>query len=187
MNMVSALNFPARNGCGFGEGDNLEARDAYLQARTVESVTVDLPDNAVVCDVNINSQSSELQYDDFLFFTLNDTILVGSNDVLLQDFPYENQLYSWNWDEVKGLPIAQFDTAAYCLPDSNCIIPGHDSKGAFSLSFQSANENFAQIAVELFEKKQATFKLISTGDNDEGDCEHTDFNLDLNVEYVIPN
>jgi hypothetical protein len=34
--------------------------------------------------------------------------------------------------------------------------------------------------------KKLTFDWITTGDNDNSDCRHTEIKLDLGIRYVIP-
>lgn len=184
---LDKLDFAARKSCDFGENGNLEKKDRYVQARSVESQVIDLPENALICDMSIQSRSSKLHYDDFIFFTLNEQVLIASNEKLLNSLPQIQEQYYWNWDQIRGSKIRDFEAESYCISDAQCTIPPHDEVGRFDLELSTESMIFSQIAAKAFDKGAAEFKLITTGDDNNKDCMHSDFELDLQLKYVIPS
>lgn len=184
------LLFPKRKHCSFGAGDNLKPRSGYMQAREIDSILVELEEKTIICDMALISRSKELHYDDYMFFTLNDTILIASETGWADYFPTgENGLKTWNWNLLKGQAHAGVEASdqyglQYCLGDANCLVPKHDEKGAFryQISFVEGQE---ALFMEINKTRSLNFNLIATGDNNKGDCFHSDFDLDLNIKYAI--
>ncbi|MFW7378999.1 MAG: hypothetical protein ACOH5I_09360 [Oligoflexus sp.] len=185
------LLFPQRKSCHFSSGDNLEKRAGYMQAYEKQQVVHNLPDNVVLCSMELTSQDQNLQYGDYLFLTLNDHILVASEIGWANFFLTDQGTKSWNWDTLKGqqhTPIEignQYGTP-YCLGDTNCQVPKHDEAGPFAYGVQFAETN-PEFYKSLELSKVLEFHLMVTGDDDHHDCFHTKFDLDLVINYVVPS
>lgn len=182
--LTQPINFPERRDCSFGQGDNLPIRNGFVQAYFTEKAEVSLPENAVLCGIDIKSESAELRYDDYLFFSLNDLILASSNTELSAHFDKADTVYQWNWEKLKGQSFPNLDQP-YCLGSGTCVIPPTDSVGPFDLSFNAEDKSFQAVAGQALKEKSVTFSLTTTGDNDDGDCSHTDFNLSVNLSYAV--
>lgn len=174
---------------------NLHALDGFIQAREVQSEVIKLPVGAIMCGLDIKSPSSQgFKYDDMFAFTLNDHVLLLSSIGLLNcddggaclDTNSE-AIPIWNFDKIKGKKN-KFDTSNYCFgmdQGSTCIFPEHDRVG--EVDFSLSPESSAALALNLKDTSTFTFRAISTGDNDRGDCEHTGITLDVNIQYIERN
>ena len=180
------LNFKERQDCSFGMGDNLPIKNNFVTARESQTIKADLPPDSVVCDIRMESEQADLHYDDFLFITLNNDILVASEVGFGDLFAPVNGLKPWDWEKIKGKPfsLAQGDTKGvpYCLNDPECKVPGHDMVGAFKYSVDI--EGVPALAAKVINQQSMDFTVIATGDDNAGDCDHSTFNLNLTVEYV---
>ncbi len=179
----SVLQFPATEACTFGMGDNLEAKDSFLQAIVSQTSQVKLEGRkTVLCDLKMTTVSPELQYDDFIVLTINDRVLMSSNQEILKFLDYDTS-YQWNFKKARG-NMLDFSGQAYCFGNelSLCEIPETDTFGKLKLDFNS--EVMAQLASNLKTKDTLNFQLISTGDNDPDDCLHSDFSLSYELKYV---
>jgi hypothetical protein len=68
--ITSMLQFAPQENCSFGENGNLERRDRYKQAIELQTRTVPLPENALICGMDIRSPADDqFQYDDNLIIT----------------------------------------------------------------------------------------------------------------------
>lgn len=180
--VVKTLNYPERQDCSWGQGGNLERLNEFMQARESQSRSVSLPKDAVLCSFNIQSKTNQIHYDDFLYFTMDEYVLVGSNGHFVEMLEKSNDLHVWNWDSIKGKPWTQ--TQAYCVEGStSCVVPPHDVPGALQVTMPELVTS--KLAIKLLEQEQIDFSLIATGDNDNGDCFHTEVNLEVDMEYVV--
>ena len=180
------LNFQKRENCSFGEGDNLERKNNFVTARESQTIKANLPENSVVCDIQLASSQADLHYDDFLFITLNDDILVASEVGFADLFEPVNGLKPWDWTKIVDKPFSLAEGATkgmpYCLNDVACAIPGHDQTGAFSYSVNI--EQVPALAAKVINEGKMDFTVIATGDDNDADCDHSSFNLNLEVKYA---
>ena len=172
--------FPATKECQFGENGNLPERDQYFQAQVEQVQNLTVPADHVICDIAINSKTTDLHYDDFFVLAIQDNILVSTNEAFTPGSRRDrrNKIYKWNFADVIGTPWG--DEGKYCFGENSaCRIPSHDRQG--SVSIQIPKDDFVSLAVELFDLKQIEMKMVTLGDNDEGDCEHSRLELDLEM------
>ncbi|MFK7825412.1 MAG: hypothetical protein AB8G05_14760 [Oligoflexales bacterium] len=169
--------------CNYSGKGNLCAKQAHLQAQAIQSKSIELPKNAVLCSLEVESSSQKIQYDDFLIFTLDDYLLMLSNDELLRKMPKKDGLYIWSFEKIKGKRYG-FEGNRHCLgDDSSCMLPGHDQPGPVNFSVDT--ESLAKLSQKMQGKEAYRFDVIATGDNDWGDCWHTDLNLKVKIKYAI--
>ena len=178
------MNFPATNKCNWGKDGNLSRLNGFLRARTTQVKSVPLPENAVLCHVNLTSQSDDWRYDDFTVLTLNHRVLVSSNRDVVQDLDEKDGLKIWNWDHVKGDPIVNFIASQYCV-GGTCKVPGHDRAGAVDLKLDQ--DTLLSLGRQFLGQSSLDLRLIATGDNEDNDCEHTGIAFDFYYEYVSKN
>ena len=171
--------FPAAKECLFGQNGNLPARDQFFQGRVEQEQTINVPANYVVCDMNINSKTQDLHYDDFFVLAIEDQILVSTNDRFTPNLVNgANQVFKWSFETYKGAPWGE--NTKYCFGSASvCDIPSHDREGPLSINIPK--QDFVNLAVELFSLKQIGIKMVTLGDNDNGDCEHSRLELDLEM------
>lgn len=161
---------------------NLGRVQGQLQARESQTETVSLPEGAVICGMNISSQQDEIRYDDFLAIKLENYLLMISNSELLRDMPMNQGVYTWDFDAIKMKPYG-FEGGRYCLSDSKCSFPGHDTAG--EVEFMVGTDAIAAVSAKIPNQTKLDFTITATGDNDDEDCWHTDIGLDVAIEYAI--
>ena len=172
--------------CRFGQDGNLERRDQYFQARSRKNKSVNLPTDAIVCQLDITSRGNQLHYDDMLFFAVNDLVLSGSHQVVVEKLETKGGYKNWNFEKnVAGMRVTlDRNNATYCAPGVSCDLPPHDVRGGFSLNIDT--DAIAPLVVALERSPDLTFSLIAGGDNDNGDCYYSAFELDASFRYVVP-
>lgn len=185
------LFFPEREDCSWGTKHkrhadpyaNLRKRNHYLQAREFQTHTLDIPKYAVLCELEVSSHTDDnIQYDDFLVFTLNDYILMLSNHFLLREMPVKNDFYFWDFAEIKG-KYYEFHGDRFCFDGyKSCEFPGHDIPGP--VDFFLDTSSLSPLASILEKEETLSLKVIATGDNDRYDCWHTDIYLNIKSQYV---
>jgi hypothetical protein len=162
----------------------LGKEDKHHQAIATTIQTVSASPGGTLCGLELSSTVDTLHYDDFLIFTLNDYLLIASHGAMVDSLEREGNVYKWDFAKVRGQGD-DFDqeTEVYCLSQSegSCTVPGHDEEGPFK--FDLASADVAQIAAQLQGSSQLAFGLSVTGDNDDGDCSHTEFDLSLTLKY----
>lgn len=181
--VTNTLVFERRQDCSWEMNGNLETRNNYLQARETQTRSVPVKNGDLVCNVSVSSATETFHYDDTLFFTLNDYILMSSNDNVVPDFETDGNLLLWKWQSIAGKNRSFNKANSYCFgADDSCSVPGHDQEG--KLEFSLDDERFSELAVKLAKKNQLDFSVTATGDNDAGDCYHSHLELDVQMEVV---
>ena len=176
------LYFPARSGCAFSEDPNLDPRNEHIQARVEESESVDLPLGASVCGLTMASDERDLQFDDHLAILLDDVVLVsGGSGLALEDHPVVDGLPRFDWTDVRGRPFSDRYAPYQCLGESTCSVPATERSGALTVDIDEATMTL--VAHRLPNPTQFQVRLLTFGDNDGGDCAHTDLTVQLAVRY----
>jgi hypothetical protein len=86
INLDTTLLFPKQvNACEWGaskdvpsSNGNYAKQNSYFQARREQEAQLELPVNAVICDMQFNSVESELKYDDHFLISMNDLVLMST-------------------------------------------------------------------------------------------------------------
>jgi hypothetical protein len=178
------LNFNQRQECRFGQGGNLGRLSGFMQAREKQAITLTLPENTVLCGFDLASPAQDLHYDDYLFLNLNQRVLVASETGWADLLTVEGQRFkNWDWSKLKGQDHAPVETDAlygtpYCHGDEDCQVPMHDATGGFQYQLDFAAVDKA-LYEEISESREMNFSVVATGDNNDGDCDHSTFQLDL--------
>lgn len=182
---VERLRFNDRQDCPWGEDDNLERRNGYNQARVRESRYIDLPPYEQLCELSIESNTDDLEFDDYFTFTLNEVILVGGGGGYdIEIFEQADGMYFYDWEILKGTAFhGQRYAPYYCIggPES-CVVPPTEQSGPFEVLLPP--ETMQPFTDVLDGEMQLDFALHTFGDNDNGDCAHTDMELVFTVRYV---
>lgn len=175
--------YSERENCSFGVGGNLAEKNSSVTARETTPQTISVPKGAVICNLSLKSEpNAQLRYDDFLFLTIEDKVIFGSNDVVTKRFDQKEQIYQWDWQKIAGFDVP-FNTDYYCLGDrSKCVLPPHDQSGPVSIDIST--KDVAPLAFDAAGKESLSANLIATGDNDDEDCMHTELQLDVAIEYI---
>ena len=174
------LNFPATQGCPFGLGDNLDTDNGTITARVEQTVNFAMPDKAVICGISLRSTTSSIEYDDFVYLLLDKFVLAGDSGHYATLLEKEDGIPVWDWSRVRGASH-ESDTPTFCVAGV-CEMPGTEKLG--KIDIRPDDKVVADIALELLNKKELEFTLISMGDNDSEDCQHTPFELEVTATYV---
>lgn len=186
-------------------------KDGSIRARLDQEVIVALPSSSVICDMKFKfPEAISMKYDDEIFLNVNDYVLMASQNVSTENNVdgFENGLkftedgllkYKWlGENSLYNLPyIGNGNLPRYCLGvDLNdplvlekCNIPVTETVGTFKLDIPSEEIIKLGIANEFGTIESNTklkFNYISTGDNDNGDCERSSLSFDITVNYIIP-
>ena len=193
--LTLTVEFPAlRGGCPWGEDGNLDPDQGVVTARIEQVSSLELPEDAVVCDVvfdfeGLNGGSgTPMFYDDNFLFTFNDVVLAASYGPMVDEFTEEQGLYRrYEWSALRGYGF-EFDdrVPSYCLGEdedlASCSVPPPETDGALVLSFEP--EIVQELAFRAVEEDRYDFTFITIGDNDDTDCAHERFLFEVAVPFV---
>jgi hypothetical protein len=192
--------FPAVSaGCDWGENGNLPMAQGRVTGRQEQRVTLELPQNGIICDLGFEfdsidpsfEQQEQFTYDDNFFLSFNDVVLAASyGPMVLQNFTNERGLYRYDWEKLKGFEFGFEAAPTYCIGAeeglSECTIPPPETNGTISLAFGGALVR--QLSYVAIEEKRFEFMLATVGDNDpQTDCSHEAFGFQVEVRYVPTN
>lgn len=175
--------FPETRGCRFGEAGNLEPKDQHIQAISLNQAVMEAPQNSVICNVNLQSQSdSNLEYDDYFVLSLDEFVIVASNNEIVSHLQEENSLYLWDQSAVIGKPLGFIQAPSYCLPGlKECQVPQHEELAPVSVVFDT--NSLAPLTLALAGRNKIALNLLVTGDNDETDCYHKELSINVKMDY----
>jgi len=166
--------------CEFGKNGNLRAQDATLAARLELNIAIPGTQGRVLCSMNAESGNQVIRYDDQLFLSINNNLLVSSSSSTSLLDKASNGFRQYNWDKLRGSGTGE---TKFCADGVSCNLPRSENVGNFSFSFsQDANNRlFSSIAGQ-----QLSVGLVLTGDNDiRLDCQlDTGLNLKLTYTYI---
>lgn len=181
--------FPARNaGCLWNQGGNLGPVDGIVQARSEEIVSLELEETETLCGIRFESPAQEIIFDDELFLTFNDAILLSSYNYNAH-FSLQDGFYMYAWEALIGgfNPGTYLPSESYCLgtgtpAPSVCEIPVTDTRGRFLLDV--ATEEAEKLSLLSKQQRRADIGLIITGDNDKKDCSHSEITVQVELTTV---
>ena len=189
---VVTVQFPKPNQtCAWGHNGNLSARNGYFQGRIEQTKELSLPPNSKICNLVFSFNQQPFLYDDHFIFTLNNSILASSYD-FRDELQSTNGLLQYDWSRIAGTYWNQ-DTKemVYCasVQDANgarfsgsCSWPETDVSGTIRMNFP--REVLYSVMSVASGRLNHDFKFIAIGDNDNMDCEHSDIQFSVQIEYV---
>lgn len=183
----------------------VKALNNFLRAKVEQENTIELEDNAYLCDIKMtNLSEGTFNFDDHVYLTMNDKILVSSyldNDLKSRMTPEQVSLddaewtqYQWNWqtffDDSNTALVSNVNNMNYCIGAgesnviSECTIPGTQSYS--TLNLQIDPKIIISIGLSAEKPSLQKFKFITLGDNDPGiDCKHSALNYQIEVSYIL--
>ena len=183
------VSIPERTeGCGFSENGNGPAINDMFQARERLDIPLSVPENALLCSMEVTNIPDEVRYDDSVYFTLENYVLASSHKTVvdLLDLDPVTGYRVWDFNKVKGTTISfGGDKLDYCGGDTVCSLPPQDNEGTFSLSM-SLND-VAPLVAALQNVEGPKFSFIVGGDDNGSDCTHSVFDLKADYTYVVPS
>jgi hypothetical protein len=183
------LHFPeiaAGTTCSFASGENLSRKDGWIRAYLKQDQTITLPAGAKLCGFSIEPTSNTMHYDDEMFFLVENRVLMATKDYT-EYFPKEGVFSTFSWESLRNQVYNQYDDRGlYCVGGadglSECELPPTDTTGSIDLSISA--ELSASLATLLQDREILNFSWVTTGDNDDSDCRHTDIKLPVVLHYV---
>ncbi len=172
--------------CDWSNNGNLERRDQYFQARIEKQKNLDLPPGAIICSAEFSFARQNFLYDDHFMLLFNHAIIASSYDFRGTFQQKKFGLLHYNWSDMAGMYWDNDKETIFCPKIdgavSNCKFPGHDERGIIELSYDS---KFIQSLMSSGLPENHNFKLVTIGDNDNEDCEHSDMSFDVNLRYIV--
>jgi hypothetical protein len=183
---------------------NLGKKDQRVSARYEQNVMLNVPDNALLCGMNMNfvsdgSAAQQMFYDDEIFMTFNDAILAASQSYETA-FVKKDGLMMYDWTKVVGKKYAQGQFPQYCAGadkgQGECFIPPTETNGIMKVNFSDTLVQgiAASTGIKLADSDKPTavnkssfkFSFVTLGDNDSPiDCKHSKFEFKVTAKYVV--
>ncbi|MEO0336750.1 MAG: hypothetical protein AAF202_10160, partial [Pseudomonadota bacterium] len=163
--------------CEFGEGSNLEKKNAYLQAVRTQSVDFKIGERFQVCEMEFDLGASQFKADDHFAIEWNNKVLASNAEFMLSSTSVGK---SFDFEAVKGM---RFGTETnYCFAselDGSCEIPGHNKNQPLSITLGDLSKQ--QLIDHINSSNKQTLELHVTGDNDNSDCKHSGFEVKVKI------
>jgi hypothetical protein len=186
------------------------AQEGRIRARFHQESVFNLPTAGTICDLKFTFPETKMEYDDEIFLTINNYVVMSSQNYSLASGAEEyasglkiNEygLMEYNWlpnengnNGLYNLKYGQKFTPKYCLgvdstDEEKCSIPPTQKEGILALDIPSKEIIKLGIAstkgdLNSNEKTQMNFGFITIGDNEPGDCEASPYHFDVEVWYV---
>lgn len=173
------IEFPARDGCSWDQGENLGPVDAYIRAIESDSVSIELGPDEVLCDLRVEFSTEEgglsfpLEYDDQLLFSFNDRVVFSSDERLVDEFRVDtNGLPVFDWLAIRDMEMWFNNTTPWAVGSGYTLeLPGHATAGDAVIAIDPVAISGLTAAAE--QSSEVVLALHALGDNDLTDCGHT--------------
>ena len=180
--ITNTLRFPKPSmTCEWDKDGNLSPKDQFFQGRIEQMQKLDLPVQSIICDVKFNFTKQQFRYDDHFLLTFNDAIIASSYN-FGGKFDEKYGLLRYDWSRMAGMHWDNTQEGDFCAPGGNCSWPATDTPGFISLEYEAYV--FQKLMAEDINRNQHVLRFVSIGDNDDKDCEHSDVNFSIDVDYV---
>ncbi|MEQ1875237.1 MAG: hypothetical protein ABL958_01235 [Bdellovibrionia bacterium] len=181
-----SFTFPNPNvTCPWNTNGNLAIRNGYFQGRIEQAKAFTLPAGSTLCDLDFNFTVQQFRFDDMFILTLNRKVLASSYNYSPK-FQKFGPLDHYDWASIVGMEWVTSQEGIFCqglgTSGTTCQWPQTDTPGAISMEFPAATIRTI-MAVDPASSNH-TFEIISIGDNDDLDCEHSDITFTVNASYV---
>ncbi len=188
---VVAVTFPKPgHTCRWNQDGNLGKRQRHFQARIEQKKNLNLPAGAIICDAQFDFVQQDFFYDDHFLLTFNDSVIAASYDFRDQLEVGYSGLLLYDWSRLAGTDL-DFNSdreQVFCpvIPgfEADCSFPGHEEQGVINLKYDS---EYIKSIMSNGVPENHFFKMVSLGDNNSGDCEHSEVSFDITVKYAMPN
>lgn len=164
--------------CPFGLFDNDTKRGGRLSARIERRFDINVPAGRRVCSLSAQSSQQIVTYDDHLFLTVNNNVILSSTQQVTRLAAGGNGFFQYSWEALRG---SSTSSQIFCAAGVTCQLPPSERTGTFA--FQMTSEANARLFNSLA-GQSLFFGLIVTGDDDDrSDCQF-DRDVDLTVSYT---
>jgi len=178
---VIKRNDGASTRCPWNDRDNLGTQNSTMTARLEMSFPIQIPENHHICSMSADAGTQQIRYDDHLFLSINQYVIMGSIDYI-KHLPIDvNGFPMYQWTALKGREsVSSKADRGYCANGVTCSLPQSEEVGSFSFSI---NPERSRALFSKLKSSDLQFRITLTGDdNPDSDCRL--FNdLDLNIKY----
>ena len=182
-----------------------------IRAISKQLFEVPLPKNVTICNIDFNFPLQSMSYDDEMFLTLNEYIIIASQNYSVKS----NKKYKHNGLKISDDGLIKFKwhgenslynlyynhgvSKKYCLGLSSdsvdyhkkCHIPATQTIGQLKLDITAKEIMKLGVSKYLGTRTQEevflNFGFITTGDNDKDDCQHSPYKFSISIHYVPDN
>ena len=181
-----------------------------IRAAIKQDRSLSLPAGSTLCDIEFDFPTQSMKYDDEILLLLNNYVLFMSTDYStdssysqyqseglrinsqgLVEFKWldennsANDLYNLDYGHNKAPKFCQGINPNQSDYDDICEIPATETTGQFKLDIPKSD--IVTMGALKFDESSSLndldFSFVSTGDNDDGDCEHDEFYFNVTVIY----
>jgi hypothetical protein len=182
---------------------NLGRKDGRVSARFEQEVALKVPDNALICGLTLDfvddtTAGQSMRYDDEIFLNFNNVILAASQSYA-PAFTMKDGHMMYSWDGLVGKKYGYGLYEPYCAGaetgKGECFIPPTETTGLMKLNFDDSliQSIAASTGIKVASpdkpvagnKTDFRFNFVTTGDNDDSDCQHSKFEFKISAKYVV--
>lgn len=159
---------------------NLGKVNGKIQARHEEPVDLAIPAGAVLCDMELDFPEQSFIYDDHVVLALNNRILMNTGSDMHQYLQSDGSGYIYDWSKLVGKSQDVGGTRLYCNGNSTCNVPSTEQTGKILIDIPKST---IQKIVTMSPQSVNQIKMITTGDDDANDCNHTPISFKVKATY----
>lgn len=175
--------------CAFGAGENLTKKNGFVRARAEQVHALGIPTGSLLCEASLSSPTQAITFDDEVFLTFNDVILMMSQPNYKAALPLVSGFLRFDWERLKNQNNGHSDGHPFCLGAAegtgSCSLPPTQTTGSIQMDW--GKEAMAALSEKIQSEKRRELTFITTGDNNTSDCRHSEIRLSVNLAYVLPN
>lgn len=179
------------DGCSWGEDGNIEEDQGVYTARDAVIRSIEGMENTVMCSLDFDFHG-DFTYEDDFFLTWNDAILLTNRGSVVGEFSEWMRYPVFEWDDIVDLEIPTSQNfTPFCAGEdddnADCEVPRERNNGNW--------EGDLEYDVDLIVVHELAFRaqsfgrldigLVTTGDNDEDDCSHSELDLEVTGTGVV--
>ncbi len=156
-----------------------------LQARVENEKSLDLPSNAVLCDIEFEFKQQSFHYDDQAFLVLGGYYIFATQ--LKSEYREgDGALLRYDWQKLRGMPWEPGLHQPVCMgmdQGGTCLLPPSDQSGNFDISIP--RKVSTELSHKLIGQEDYSFRLIGAGEGTPGtDCHiKQSLSFDVKIRY----
>lgn len=187
--------------------ENGPRKNGKVRAYLRQDINLDLPAGSILCDMTFSFPEQEMEYDDEIFLLLNDFVMMMSTDYSRNSTKRNYRrnglrvnsqgLVHFKWlggdYDLYNLDYGQNEAPRFCqgisrqdpVFNQRCEVPRTQRKGKIVIDIPQADIiRMGSLNFEQENSSQLKFSFVSTGDNDDFDCEHSAYSFRVSAKYI---
>jgi hypothetical protein len=197
--------------CDWKKSGNLSRLNQFVHARREQFEPLNGLGDGIVCGMKFDFPKQDMRYDDEIFLLYNNIVLTSSINYN-KFFGEKNGLSSYDWNKIRGIDYDYDAKNPYCLGKDTelgfCAMPYTETSGSIVLNFDNqliykisaatdvklddaialpltTTTPAAPLPGDYTDKARGKgFTFVTTGDNDDSDCQHKDFGFTVTIQYI---